>query len=154
MNCHQSLPEGPQPPKAIAEIKQMMLERKCRHGSACTARSPLAHACSLPRLRGGLGGGATCSVLAASPSLFLPASGGEAARAERHASGLKLQLLFRWPSVRQPQRVERMKPAASRCRRRPRFLEGDEVLVVERILALAPDHADAALVELELDAAA
>ena len=29
------------------------------------------------------------------------------------------------------------------------FFEGDEVLVVERIRALAPDHADIALVELE-----
>ena len=33
------------------------------------------------------------------------------------------------------------------------FLEGDEILVVERMRAVAPDHVDSALVELETDAA-
>src|SRR5439155_6266046 len=77
------------------------------------------------------------------------------AAAPRTKGSLELQLPPALPQCPQPQRVE---PDEARCVAvvvgNGALLEGDEVLVIERIGTLAADYRDAALVELEPHAAA
>src|SRR5262245_52480589 len=71
------------------------------------------------------------------------------------SDALQLEFPFALSERAQPQRIEADEAGGVAlivsCRA---FFEGHQVLIVERIFALAPDHTDIALVELELYAAA
>src|SRR5581483_738465 len=70
------------------------------------------------------------------------------------SQSLKLQLLLPLPKRAQTQGVEPDEAGRVAVVVGDRaFLEGDKVLIVERILALAPDHGDRALVEPQAHAA-
>src|SRR5262249_45152573 len=98
-----------------------------------------------------LGSGRTTTRITTAPSCLIPT--GTTSRpcaARRRERDLQLQLLLALPERAQPQRVEPDEAGGVALVVGNRtFLEGDEILIVERIRALAPDHADASLVELE-----
>src|SRR6266850_1288214 len=72
----------------------------------------------------------------------------------RRSVSLQPQLLLALAERAQPQGVELDEARGVTMIVGDRaFLEGDEILIVQRILALAPDHDDVALVEFEAHAA-